>query len=151
MFSHYFNPPSWSLSQATKQTQFFVLSCAYRYASLYFCCAVEQNDNELLTLEIIHRYVELLDKYFGSVSIWPKWTNEIVKIVRCDYEIIFSRILCSSNRIGMWTGYHIQFRKGILHTRRIANWRWNSRNVQEKCLKSNRSTRRFARGQYTRR
>ncbi|XP_055386964.1 AP-1 complex subunit sigma-2 isoform X3 [Condylostylus longicornis] len=39
-----------------------------RYASLYFCCAIEQNDNELLTLEIIHRYVELLDKYFGSSS-----------------------------------------------------------------------------------
>lgn len=39
-----------------------------RYASLYFCCAIEQNDNELITLEIIHRYVELLDKYFGSVS-----------------------------------------------------------------------------------
>lgn len=41
----------------------------HRYASLYFCCAIEQNDNELLTLEIIHRYVELLDKYFGSVSV----------------------------------------------------------------------------------
>ena len=40
----------------------------FRYASLYFCCAIEQSDNELLTLEIIHRYVELLDKYFGSVS-----------------------------------------------------------------------------------
>ena len=40
----------------------------YRYASLYFCCAVEQSDNELLSLEVIHRYVELLDKYFGSVS-----------------------------------------------------------------------------------
>lgn len=39
-----------------------------RYASLYFCCAIEQQDNELLTLEVIHRYVELLDKYFGSVS-----------------------------------------------------------------------------------
>ena len=37
------------------------------YASLYFCCAVEQDDNELLTLETVHRYVELLDKYFGSV------------------------------------------------------------------------------------
>ena len=41
----------------------------YRYASLYFCCAIEQSDNELLTLEVIHRYVELLDKYFGSVSL----------------------------------------------------------------------------------
>lgn len=39
-----------------------------RYASLYFCCAVEEQDNELITLEVIHRFVELLDKYFGSVS-----------------------------------------------------------------------------------
>lgn len=30
---------------------------------------MELQDNELITLEIIHRYVELLDKYFGSVSI----------------------------------------------------------------------------------
>ncbi|XP_055769718.1 AP-1 complex subunit sigma-2-like [Salvelinus fontinalis] len=46
-----------------------------RYASLYFCCAVEDQDNELITLEIIHRYVELLDKYFGSV---------------CELDIIFN-------------------------------------------------------------
>ncbi|MCL4144880.1 UNVERIFIED_CONTAM: hypothetical protein GTU68_024132 [Idotea baltica] len=46
-----------------------------RYASLYFCCAIEQEDNELLTLEVIHRYVELLDKYFGSV---------------CELDIIFN-------------------------------------------------------------
>ncbi|CAD5211764.1 unnamed protein product [Bursaphelenchus okinawaensis] len=46
-----------------------------RYASLYFCCAVEQSDNELLSLEIIHRYVELLDRYFGSV---------------CELDIIFN-------------------------------------------------------------
>lgn len=39
-----------------------------RYASLYFVAAIENSDNELITLEIIHRYVELLDKYFGSVS-----------------------------------------------------------------------------------
>ncbi|WAR27746.1 AP1S2-like protein, partial [Mya arenaria] len=44
-------------------------NCGYRngtYASLYFCCAIDPEDNELLTLEVIHRYVELLDKYFGS-------------------------------------------------------------------------------------
>ncbi|XP_077987309.1 AP-1 complex subunit sigma-2 [Glandiceps talaboti] len=46
-----------------------------RYASLYFCCSIEDKDNELLTLEIIHRYVELLDKYFGSV---------------CELDIIFN-------------------------------------------------------------
>uniref|UniRef100_A0A8C7K762 AP complex mu/sigma subunit domain-containing protein n=1 Tax=Oncorhynchus kisutch TaxID=8019 RepID=A0A8C7K762_ONCKI len=47
----------------------------FRYASLYFCCAIENQDNELITLEIIHRYVELLDKYFGSV---------------CELDIIFN-------------------------------------------------------------
>ena len=46
-----------------------------RYASLYFCAAVEADDNELITLEIIHRYVELLDKYFGNV---------------CELDIIFN-------------------------------------------------------------
>ncbi|XP_066565414.1 AP-1 complex subunit sigma-3a isoform X1 [Amia ocellicauda] len=46
-----------------------------RYASLYFCCAMEDQDNELLALEILHRYVELLDKYFGNV---------------CELDIIFN-------------------------------------------------------------
>jgi len=36
---------------------------------------VESKDNELIALEIIHRYVELLDKYFGSV---------------CELDIIFN-------------------------------------------------------------
>jgi hypothetical protein len=39
-----------------------------RYASLFFVCGVDAADNELLTLEIIHRYVEVLDRYFGNVS-----------------------------------------------------------------------------------
>lgn len=46
-----------------------------KYASLYFCCCVEKGDNELLVLEIIHRYVELLDKYFGNV---------------CELDIVFN-------------------------------------------------------------
>lgn len=46
-----------------------------RYASLYFVCAVEAEDNELITLEIIHRFVDILDKYFGSV---------------CELDIIFN-------------------------------------------------------------
>lgn len=52
------------------QLDFDIHMFSFRYASLYFCCAMEQEDNELLTLELIHRYVELLDKYFGSVSIF---------------------------------------------------------------------------------
>ena len=39
-----------------------------RYASLFFVTGIGAADNELITLEIIHRYVELLDKYFGNVS-----------------------------------------------------------------------------------
>ncbi|XP_030634656.1 AP-1 complex subunit sigma-3a [Chanos chanos] len=46
-----------------------------RYASLYFCCGLEEQDNELVALEFIHRYVELLDQYFGNV---------------CELDIIFN-------------------------------------------------------------
>lgn len=46
-----------------------------RYASLYFCVAIDHDDNELIVLELIHRYVDLLDKYFGSV---------------CELDIIFN-------------------------------------------------------------
>uniref|UniRef100_A0A3B4FZR8 Adaptor related protein complex 1 subunit sigma 3 n=1 Tax=Pundamilia nyererei TaxID=303518 RepID=A0A3B4FZR8_9CICH len=47
----------------------------YLYASLYFCAGLEDKDNELLALEVLHRYVELLDKYFGNV---------------CELDIIFN-------------------------------------------------------------
>lgn len=46
-----------------------------RYASLYFCTGLDDQDNELLALEVLHRYVELLDKYFGNV---------------CELDIIFN-------------------------------------------------------------
>ena len=39
-----------------------------RYASLYFCICIDPDDNELEVLEITHHYVEILDRYFGSVS-----------------------------------------------------------------------------------
>lgn len=41
---------------------------ASRYASLYFVACVDKEDNELITLEVIHHFVEVLDKYFGNVS-----------------------------------------------------------------------------------
>lgn len=65
---------------------FYILFLIYfRYASLYFCCAVEQCDNELLTLEIIHRYVELLDKYFGSVSVLIIIVFLLLLFYNCDF------------------------------------------------------------------
>ena len=39
-----------------------------RYASLFFVCGIDQTDNELIALEVIHRFVEVLDRYFGNVS-----------------------------------------------------------------------------------
>jgi AP-1 complex subunit sigma 1/2 len=46
-----------------------------RYASLYFVCCVDNHDNELLVLEAIHHFVELLDRYFGNV---------------CELDLIFN-------------------------------------------------------------
>ncbi|KAL0440568.1 UNVERIFIED_CONTAM: AP-1 complex subunit sigma-2 [Sesamum latifolium] len=46
-----------------------------RYASLYFCMCINLDDNELEILEIIHHYVEILDRYFGSV---------------CELDLIFN-------------------------------------------------------------
>lgn len=38
-----------------------------RYASLYFVVFIDKDDNELIILEQIHHFVELLDRYFGNV------------------------------------------------------------------------------------
>ncbi len=46
-----------------------------RYASLYFITLVDKEDNELIILEMIHHFVECLDRYFGSV---------------CELDIIFN-------------------------------------------------------------
>lgn len=46
-----------------------------RYASLFFIAGIDSGDNELITLEIVHRYVEQMDKYYGNV---------------CELDIIFN-------------------------------------------------------------
>ncbi|KAF2153942.1 hypothetical protein K461DRAFT_292635 [Myriangium duriaei CBS 260.36] len=46
-----------------------------RYASLFFIVGCDSEDNELITLEIVHRYVEQMDKYYGNV---------------CELDIIFN-------------------------------------------------------------
>lgn len=38
-----------------------------RYASLYFVCTIDADDNELVTLDMIHHFVEVLDKHFSNV------------------------------------------------------------------------------------
>ena len=46
-----------------------------RYASLFFVAGISPDDNELTTLEVIHRFVEVLDRYFGNV---------------CELDLIFN-------------------------------------------------------------
>jgi len=46
-----------------------------RYASLYFVCSIRNQENELIVLEVIHRYVEILDHYFQNV---------------CELDLIFN-------------------------------------------------------------
>ncbi|CDK25157.1 unnamed protein product [Kuraishia capsulata CBS 1993] len=46
-----------------------------RYASLFFVCGIDADDNELITLEMIHRYVEQMDKSYEKV---------------CELDIIFN-------------------------------------------------------------
>lgn len=81
----------------------FCSLCFCRYASLYFCCAVEDQDNELITLEIIHRYVELLDKYFGSVSLLNVthvkcflilWENILNRLIKNPQLSVWSAAVC---------------------------------------------------------
>ena len=38
-----------------------------RYAGLYFTFGVDVTDNELLLMETVHLFVELLDEYFSNV------------------------------------------------------------------------------------
>ncbi|XP_050926017.1 AP-1 complex subunit sigma-3 isoform X2 [Lates calcarifer] len=61
-----------------------------RYASLYFCLAIESQENELLALEVIHRYVELLDKYFGNVFHHFPPFPFIQYTCVCELDIIFN-------------------------------------------------------------
>lgn len=53
---------------ATELILMMIVVYLCRYASLYFCMCIDEADNELEVLEIIHHYVEILDRYFGSVS-----------------------------------------------------------------------------------
>lgn len=58
-----------------------------RYASLYFIISIDKIENELMALEFIQHYVEVLDQYFGNVAAGG----------RCE-------------GVGVRAGYHLQLR-----------------------------------------
>eukprot|EP00882_Tetradesmus_deserticola_P006744 GHRQ01007099.1.p1 GENE.GHRQ01007099.1~~GHRQ01007099.1.p1 ORF type:complete len:146 (+),score=64.83 GHRQ01007099.1:365-802(+) len=59
------------LARTDKQCSFFEhrsYKIIYRrYASLFFMVGVDDDENELAVLELIHCFVEVLDKHFGQV------------------------------------------------------------------------------------
>uniref|UniRef100_A0A2K6EYZ1 AP complex subunit sigma n=1 Tax=Propithecus coquereli TaxID=379532 RepID=A0A2K6EYZ1_PROCO len=54
-----------------------------RYASLYFCCAIEDQDNELITLEIIHRYKAyfILDEFLLGGEVQETSKKNVLKAI----------------------------------------------------------------------
>ncbi len=60
--------PAAPVSPGLASLQFRQFKVIYRrYAGLFFSMCVDVTDNELLLLESIHVFVELLDRYFGNV------------------------------------------------------------------------------------
>ncbi|CAM9369012.1 unnamed protein product [Choristocarpus tenellus] len=55
-----------------------------RYAGLFFTLGVDVSDNELLALETIHLFVELLEAYFSNV---------------CELDIVFNFNKASVNNV----------------------------------------------------
>ena len=61
-----------------------------RYASLFFIAGVDKEDNELIALEEIHLFVEVLDRYFGNVrDSSPTGLTRLMAQV-CELDIIFN-------------------------------------------------------------
>ncbi|XP_052306123.1 AP-1 complex subunit sigma-1 isoform X4 [Populus trichocarpa] len=76
-----------------------------RYAGLYFCMCVDEKDNELEVLDIIHHYVEILDRYFGSVCELDLIFNFHKHIIEDSSSHLISSIKCvfrDAGRHGFW-------------------------------------------------
>ena len=68
-----------------------------RYASLYFVCLVDQDDNELLVLETIHHFVEVLDQLFNNVCELDLIFN-FTQAYFCLDEVILSGLLQETSK-----------------------------------------------------
>ena len=90
-----------------------------RYASLYFVACVDKDDNELIILEQIHLFVEVLDRYFGNVRnevyftvishIYPLSHFPCLSLPQvCELDIIFNFHKAYYILDEMFIGGHLQ-------------------------------------------
>ncbi len=51
---------------------------------------IDSSDNELITLELVHHFVEVLDRYFGNV---------------CELDLIFNfhKVYCCRSAAHLWS------------------------------------------------
>ena len=71
-----------------------------KYASLYFIMGIDSTDNELSMLELIHLFVEILDKYFGSVCELDVVYN-FYKVYSILDEVIIGGEICETSKVSV--------------------------------------------------
>lgn len=71
-----------------------------KYASLYLIMGIDSDENELSMLELIHLFVELLDKYFGSVCELDIVYN-FYKVYAILDEFIIGGEICETSRLNI--------------------------------------------------
>jgi hypothetical protein len=81
-----------------------------RYASLYVCFCIEGDDNEILALETIHRYVQALDQSFGSVT-----ELDIIFGFQTAYAILNEMVIAGN----LTEPSLIQLRKSMFQVKRV--------------------------------
>ncbi|KAM9432397.1 AP-4 complex subunit sigma-1 isoform 5-T5 [Salvelinus alpinus] len=59
-----------------------------QYAALFIVVGISDTENELSIYELVHNFVEVLDKYFSRVlrscSTWIKCTSSLMRLSRMD-------------------------------------------------------------------
>ena len=71
-----------------------------KYASLYFIMGIDSTDNELSMLELIHLFVEILDKYFGSGCELDVVYN-FYKVYSILDEVIIGGEICETSKVSV--------------------------------------------------
>jgi AP-1 complex subunit sigma 1/2 len=70
-----------------------------RYASLYFIVGIDGSESELLVLEMIHRFVEIMDSYFRNVCELDMIFNYARAFAIWDEMVVGGRLVETSPKV----------------------------------------------------